>query len=66
MSNYVPNEVVTINDRDPPWINEVVTINDRDPPWINDKIKNLIQTEKRLYKNYLKKIIIMHSKDFKI
>ena len=67
MSNYFPNEVVTIDDRDPPWINEVVTIDDRDPPWINevvtiddrdppwinDKIKNLIQTEKRLCKNYL-------------
>ena len=41
MSNYVPNEVVTIDDRD--------------PPSINDKIKNLVQTEKRLCKNYLKK-----------
>ena len=41
MSNYVSNEVVTIDDRY--------------PPWINDKIKNLIQSEKRLYKNYLKK-----------
>ena len=39
MSNYVPSEVVTIDDKD--------------PPWLNDKIKNLIQTEKRLYKNYL-------------
>ena len=39
MNNYVPNEVVTIDDRD--------------PLWINDKIKNLIQTEKRLCKNYL-------------
>ena len=41
MSNYVPNEVVTIDNRD--------------SPQINDKIKNLMQTEKRLYKNYLKK-----------
>ena len=41
MSNYVPNEVVTIDDRD--------------PPWINNKTKNLVQTGKRLYKNYLKK-----------
>ena len=40
---------------------EAVTIDNRDPPWINDKIKNLIQTEKRLYKNYLKKIIMMYS-----
>ena len=48
-SNYVPSEVVTVDDRD--------------PPWINDKIKNFIQTKKRLYKNYLKKII-MYSKNF--
>ena len=61
MSNCLPNEAVTIDNRDPPWINEVVTIDNRDPPWINDKIKNLIQTEKRLYKNYLKKIIMMYS-----
>ena len=39
MNNYVSNEVVTINDRD--------------LPWINDKIKHLIQNEKILYKNYL-------------
>ena len=39
MSNYVPNEVVTIDDRE--------------SPRINDKIKNLIQTKKKLYKNYL-------------
>ena len=42
---------------------ELVIISDRDPPWINNKIKNLIQTEKRLYKNYLKKIM-MYSKNF--
>ena len=53
ISNYFPNEVVTIDYRNPPWINEVVTIDDRNPPWINDKIKNFIQTEKRLYKNDL-------------
>ena len=47
MSNHVPNEVVTIDDRE--------------SPQINDKIKNLIQTEKRLYKNYPKKIIMMYS-----
>ena len=28
--------------------NKIVTIDDRDPPWINDKIKNLIQTEKKI------------------
>ena len=39
MSNHVPNEVVTIDDRE--------------SPRIYDKIKNLIQTKKRLYKNYL-------------
>ena len=39
MSNYVPNKALTIDDRD--------------LLWINDKIKNLCQTEKRLYKNYL-------------
>ena len=32
MSNYVSNKIVSIDGRD--------------PPWINDKIKNLIQTEK--------------------
>ena len=50
MNNYVSNEAVTINDRG--------------PPWINDKIKHLIQNEKRLYKNYLKKIMMMYSKNF--
>ena len=39
MINYVPNEVEVIDDRD--------------APWNNDKIKNLIQTEMRLYQNYL-------------
>ena len=23
MRNYVPNEVVTVDDRDPPWINDI-------------------------------------------
>ena len=41
MSNYVPNKVVTIDDRN--------------PLWINSKIKTLIQTEKRLYRNHLLK-----------
>ena len=41
MSNYVPNEVVTIDDRD--------------PPWINDKIQNLIQSEKIIQELSLKK-----------
>ena len=31
MSNFIPNEIVTIHDRD--------------PPWINNKIKSLIKNK---------------------
>ena len=41
MSNYVPNETITIDDKDPPWINKI--------------IKGLIQSEKRFYQNFLKR-----------
>ena len=37
--NYIPNETITINDRD--------------PPWINDKVRNKIFLKNELYKKYL-------------
>ena len=40
MSNFVPNEIVTIDDRD--------------PPWINNKIKSLIKNKTKYFKNYVK------------
>ena len=32
--------------------NKVITCDDRDPPWINDNIKNKIRWENSMYKNY--------------
>ena len=40
MSNFIPNEKVTIDDRD--------------PPWINNKIKSLIKNENEYFKNGVK------------
>ena len=37
MSNVIPNEIVTIDDRD--------------PPWINNKIKSLIKNKTEHFKN---------------
>ena len=45
MSNYVPNKVVTMEERN--------------PHLINDKIKYLIQTEKKIIQELSLKIIIM-------
>ena len=40
-SNYVPNEVITINDKDPPWINK--------------KIKSLIHNKNEFFRKSFKK-----------
>ena len=40
MSNFIPNEIVTIDDRD--------------PPWINNKIKSLIKNKNEYFKNCVK------------
>ena len=32
--------------------NKVITCDDRDPPWINDNIKNKIKWKNSMYKNY--------------
>ena len=40
MSNFIPNEIVTIDDRD--------------PPWINNKIKSLIKNKTECFKNCVK------------
>ena len=40
MSNFIPNEKVTIDDRD--------------PPWINNKVKSLIKNENEYFKNGVK------------
>ena len=32
-------------------LNEIVTIDDRDPPWINNKIKSLIKNKTECFKN---------------
>ena len=40
MSNFTPNEIVTINDRD--------------PSWINHKIKSLIKNKTECFKNCVK------------
>ena len=40
MSNFIPNEIVTIDDRD--------------PPWINNKIKSLIKNKTEFFKNCVK------------
>ena len=38
MSNYIPNEIITIDDKD--------------PPWVNNKIKSLIKNKNEFFKNY--------------
>ena len=38
MSNFIPNEIVTIDDRG--------------PPWINNKIKSLIKNKTEYFKNW--------------
>ena len=38
MSNYIPNEIITIDDKD--------------PPWVNNKIKSLIKNKNEYFKNY--------------
>ena len=40
MSNYIPNEIITMNDKD--------------PPWINNKIKSLIKHKTEYFKNCYK------------
>ena len=40
MSNFIPNEIVRIGDRD--------------SPWINDKIKSLIKNKTKYFKNCVK------------
>ena len=40
MINFIPNETMLVNDRD--------------PPWITSKLKNIIQEKNLLYKNHLK------------
>ena len=42
MSNFIPNEIVTIDDRD--------------PPWINNKIKSLIKNKTECFQNCVKPI----------
>ena len=38
--NYIPNKIITCNDKD--------------PPWINDEVKNLIKLQKVILNNYIK------------
>ena len=33
--------------------NEIITIDDRDPPWINKKIKYLIKNKTEYFKNFV-------------
>ena len=40
MNNFIPNEIVTINDRD--------------PSWINNKTKSLIKNKNEYFKNCVK------------
>ena len=40
ISNFIPNEIVTIDDRD--------------PPWINNKMKSLIKNKTEYFKNCVK------------
>ena len=40
MGNFIPGEIVTTGDRD--------------PPWINNKIKSLIKNNSEYFKNYVK------------
>ena len=49
MSNFIPNETVTMKDGD--------------PPWINNKIKSSIKNETEYLKNFLKPINPVSIKD---
>ena len=40
MSNFIPNETILVDDRDPPWITR--------------KLKSMIQEKNLFYKKYLK------------
>ena len=40
LSNFIPHETITFDDRD--------------PPWINNQVKHLINEKNAVYKNYLK------------
>ena len=40
LSNFIPHETITFDDRD--------------PPWINSQVKHLINKKNAIYKNYLK------------
>ena len=35
-------------------LNEIATIDDRDPPWINNKIKSLVKNKPKYFKNRVK------------
>ena len=35
---------------------KVITVDDRDPPWINEKIKCKIKSKNKTFQQYLKKI----------
>ena len=36
------------------FVSEVITINDRDPPWINEEIKCKIKSQNMTFQQYLK------------
>ena len=40
LSNFIPHETITFDDRD--------------PPWINSQVKQLTDEKNAIYKNYLK------------
>ena len=46
ISNFIPNETITCDDRDPPWMNSF--------------IKNLIYAKDNFYKKFVPKSNIMH------
>ena len=46
MSNFIPNETVTIDDRD--------------PPWVNNKIKSLIKNKNEYFKILLRKAMHLY------
>ena len=49
MSNFIPNETVTMKDGD--------------PPWINNKIKSSIKNKNEYFKNFLKPVNPVSIKD---
>ena len=36
------------------FLNEIITIDDRDPPWINNKINSLIKNKTEYFQNCVK------------